>query len=414
MCRISPDMVRRALSCIYEPEELAESELAQTLAAEGPGQNPLQRAQEVRGCLLDAVELLRLPARAGRSASASRAYDCMRLRYLSGFDVDSVAEQLAVGRRQVYRDLQGAEESVARVLSAGLKATDAVSVGEPGGSGDPLSAEIRALSGRSETVDLIEAVQSVLALVSPLAVDRGMVISLEAPQTGLAVLAAGAILRQVLTLLLSASIQLEPSRELVVKVEPQPRCVLIRLASPATRQGKRDDLIHAALEIARAQGWHCRIAEEPKRRELVLTVPMAKRHRVLIVEDNPGTQALYSRYLAESEWEPLAAPNPRVTVDMAAGRQVKAVVLDIMMSDSDGWSVLQCLKLAPQTQHLPVIVCSVLNDPDLAQALGASAYLVKPVSRSALLRTLRLVSQGASPPADEQANSGQDPGPALP
>ena len=84
-------------------------------------------------------------------------------------------------------------------------------------------------------------------------------------------------------------------------------------------------------------------------------------------------------------------------MDLAASKQVEAVILDIMMSDSDGWTLLQHLKLSPKTCTIPVVVCSVLNDPDLGVALGASAYLLKPVSRMDLLRTLRSVVQGPSP-----------------
>ena len=399
-------MVREALLCVYEPEELAETALAALLHGPAEAGDSLQRAQEVRGAILDAVEMLRLPARAGRSASASRAYDCVRLRYLSGFDVDSVAQQLAVGRRQVYRDLQWAEERIARLLAA-APCSPAPAAVEPSPVADnALTDEIRALSQKAETVDLVEVVASVLALVSPLAGGRGISLRIEAPQGPLGVVAAGAILRQVLTLALSASIQSEPPQDLAVSVQPQSRSALVRVPLPPPGKGERGDLIRAAVGIAEAQSWRCQVVEGPEGRELALELLAAKRRRLLIVEDNPGTQALYGRYLADSEWEPLNAPHPRLTVDLAASRQVEAVLLDIMMSESDGWTVLQCLRLAPQTQSLPVIVCSVLNDPDLALSLGASAYLVKPVSRSALLRTLRRVSREASRPADEPASSG--------
>lgn len=406
MSIISADTVREALLCVYEPEELAECALADLLPGTSAIGDPLQRAQELRGALLDAVEMLRLPARAGRSASASRAYDCVRLRYLSGLDVDSVAQQLAVGRRQVYRDLQLAEDRIARLLASARAGPATMDAEDDPSAGTALSDEIRALSQRAETVELVEAVRGVLALVSPLAGSKGIALSLDAPPRPLAVLATGAILRQVLTLAVSAAIQGRAEQELGVSVEPQGRCGQVRVPLPAASKGDRSDLIEAAQGIAASQSWECRVLEHPEGRELALSVPLAKRHRLLIVEDNPGTQALYNRYLADSEWEPLSVPSPRLTVDLAAGKQVEAVLLDIMMSESDGWSVLQCLKLAPQTQHVPVVVCSVLNDPDLALALGASAYLVKPVSRSTLLRTLRQVCQATSPPVDEPGRPG--------
>ena len=64
---------------------------------------------------------------------------------------------------------------------------------------------------------------------------------------------------------------------------------------------------------------------------------------------------------------------------------LELIVLDIMMPEQDGWEVLQRLRATPETRDLPILVCSVLNEPEIAQALGASDYLIKPVTQDALL-----------------------------
>ncbi len=66
-----------------------------------------------------------------------------------------------------------------------------------------------------------------------------------------------------------------------------------------------------------------------------------------------------------------------------------AIILDILMSDMDGWSILQALQLRSDIAEIPVIVCSVISDPQLASALGASASLSKPLSRLELLGVLK-------------------------
>lgn len=58
------------------------------------------------------------------------------------------------------------------------------------------------------------------------------------------------------------------------------------------------------------------------------------------------------------------------------------------MPSQDGWEILEALQKDPVTRGIPVIVCSVLEDPQLARSLGARAYLQKPVSQSELLSTL--------------------------
>jgi len=75
-------------------------------------------------------------------------------------------------------------------------------------------------------------------------------------------------------------------------------------------------------------------------------------------------------------------------VELAVAKRAQAIILDIMMPETDGWRVLQALKLDERTRQIPVIVCSVVNDPELGLALGAASYLTKPVFRPALLRVL--------------------------
>jgi CheY-like chemotaxis protein len=60
-----------------------------------------------------------------------------------------------------------------------------------------------------------------------------------------------------------------------------------------------------------------------------------------------------------------------------------AITLDLQLPVLDGWSVLDRLKRNPNTRHIPVHVISVV-DKHQATAVGAFAYLEKPVSKDAL------------------------------
>ncbi|MGZ8742949.1 MAG: hypothetical protein ACXWXO_08510 [Nocardioides sp.] len=67
--------------------------------------------------------------------------------------------------------------------------------------------------------------------------------------------------------------------------------------------------------------------------------------------------------------------------------------------------MLQALKAEPETRDIPVIVVSIVDERARGVALGAAAYLVKPVSRDELLDAL--VAAGvAVPAAHQQQNDG--------
>jgi diguanylate cyclase (GGDEF)-like protein len=63
-----------------------------------------------------------------------------------------------------------------------------------------------------------------------------------------------------------------------------------------------------------------------------------------------------------------------------------------MLPRKDGWEVLQELKSDPQTSEIPVIIHSIVDNKDLAFALGATDYLLKPLDKEALLSKLEEIN----------------------
>jgi CheY-like chemotaxis protein len=60
-----------------------------------------------------------------------------------------------------------------------------------------------------------------------------------------------------------------------------------------------------------------------------------------------------------------------------------------MMPEMDGWTVLSHLKVEPETRDIPVIIVSMVEDKNLGYSLGATDYLIKPVSRDQLTYLLQ-------------------------
>ncbi|HKS23953.1 MAG TPA: ATP-binding protein [Thermoanaerobaculia bacterium] len=108
---------------------------------------------------------------------------------------------------------------------------------------------------------------------------------------------------------------------------------------------------------------------------------------VLVVDDDPGTLALYDKYLQGSAFRLLPAR------DIAEARyglkfRPRVIILDILLVGEDSWAFLAELKRDPMTRNAPIVVITTVEDQHKAIALGASAYHVKPTSREWLLSTL--------------------------
>ena len=69
----------------------------------------------------------------------------------------------------------------------------------------------------------------------------------------------------------------------------------------------------------------------------------------------------------------------------------QAIVLGIAVPDDDAWNALVQLRSDVGLRSVPVIVASLLDEKARALALGASAYLGKPIDRPQLLTALAQV-----------------------
>jgi signal transduction histidine kinase/DNA-binding response OmpR family regulator/CHASE3 domain sensor protein len=114
-----------------------------------------------------------------------------------------------------------------------------------------------------------------------------------------------------------------------------------------------------------------------------LTLPL-----VLVVEDNPQASELLARHLDGGGFRMAIARTGTEALSMARDLKPVAITLDILLPGIDGWEVLSRLKQDEATRDIPVVVVSVVDNPQLGRALGALDYFVKPVDRQALLSRL--------------------------
>ncbi len=113
---------------------------------------------------------------------------------------------------------------------------------------------------------------------------------------------------------------------------------------------------------------------------------------IVIVEDDISTAELIGLYLKEVGYRVEYARTGEAGLRIIKERQPFAVILDIMLPEKDGWEVLQILKTDPETQDIPVIIHSIVEERELAFALGATDYIVKPADKSTFLKKLSELS----------------------
>jgi len=115
--------------------------------------------------------------------------------------------------------------------------------------------------------------------------------------------------------------------------------------------------------------------------------------RVLLIEDSLSTSMQITRYLSRSGIRLERHPRGVGALEKAIQLHPDVILLDILLPDQEGWDVLRALKNHSATKNIPVVIVSVLNDPNQARDLGAAAMLVKPVNRDRLIATLHQVTQ---------------------
>lgn len=124
---------------------------------------------------------------------------------------------------------------------------------------------------------------------------------------------------------------------------------------------------------------------------------------VVVAEDDPVVAALASAAIEAEGWDVMVAADAMQAVMFTVRSAPAAVVLDIQMPAGSGVQVLQKLKANAKTADVPVVVLTGSTDPtlpDAVRALGAAAFLAKPLDPDALRDALRAAiaasSDGAS------------------
>jgi len=110
---------------------------------------------------------------------------------------------------------------------------------------------------------------------------------------------------------------------------------------------------------------------------------------ILIVDDISTNVLLVETILKKEGYTLLTTDNGRDALQIVKEKHPNLILLDIMMPEMDGYEVLTQLKSNPETNNIPVIIMSALNDMESivkGYQLGAIEYVTKPFQREELVK----------------------------
>lgn len=394
--------VRDALRHLYDYRYLENHPLAQQLWPQSNDQRGPSRAQRLNRLLLESIEAINPPTRRSKDHTRVRYYLLLVYRYVEERPVDEILRELGYSRSEFFRDQREAIAMLTSVLYEKVSVEVPRQEEEPAQlAGNMLETEAKRVLGGTEPLNFSETVNGILPIIRPLAEQRGVKINVEVPPALPSVLANRTLLRQVLIELFDHAISDAAAEHVQLVAYPVRSRVTIeivafrRLKGMPTSPQPSNHNFHPSCRLVQLLGgeWlgfkvaHGRLIWK-------FDLPALSERVLLMIEDSEALVRAFRGYLADYGYKVVTAANCQEALRIARELQPVAITLDVLLPSEDGWDILLALKRDPMTRHIPVIVCSVLDNPHIAHSLGAAVYLPKPVTRSALVGALeQLVSR---------------------
>ncbi|MBF2079115.1 MAG: response regulator, partial [Synechococcales cyanobacterium T60_A2020_003] len=141
-------------------------------------------------------------------------------------------------------------------------------------------------------------------------------------------------------------------------------------------------------QVEKRQGHTLDVSSEPVLPDSEIPPPDPNGVPILVIDDDPTVHDLLRRSLSKEGFRIESALSSAAGLALACSIHPAVITLDVMMPQQDGWTTLTHLKSDPELSDIPVIMITMVNDQGIGYALGASDYLVKPVTRDRLLTVL--------------------------
>ena len=118
---------------------------------------------------------------------------------------------------------------------------------------------------------------------------------------------------------------------------------------------------------------------------------------VLVCDDDDEIRSKLQNLLEKRGYRVIAVPSGEAAIAVAGDQQPDVILLDLLMPGMNGWETMAVLKERADTQHIPIIICSICS-PTYASEKNTDFvdWVSKPLEESLLFQSLGQVLTNTS------------------
>lgn len=379
------EQIKQVLEHLYDFAYLQQHPLARIYDRDGD-LSAKTAGRQLRYELIKVIESLKPQPDAHFRAPVARLYNMLHLYYVENLNIQAAAAELGLSERQAYRDLRRGQESVAAVLWDNRLPPSAQPAED-----FSLESEVARLKLNFSPVDVGDVFRQAEHAVEKLAQQQQVEIIVEAEAYPMMLSTDAALAHQIMVSLLSHAIQQAHPGLLWVSFAAHHTTVTLTLRYPVEGGADTAAVFSAVTKLAQRLRWELTCDDSIEQDCRVVLHMTSQNATILVIDDNEGWIELLGRFLEGYNCLVISASKNQDSVQQAQQLKPTLIILDVMMPERDGWELLQRLRMQPATAHIPIIVCTVFNDSQLAYSLGASGFISKPASREKILEALEQI-----------------------
>jgi len=391
--------LRQALTHLYDADYRPTQTLWQVL-----GVDPQQGVGPFQSAMIRAIEELEPQPGLPPGSVFERIYDVLYHRFVLKLTQEETAERLSMSVRNLRRAQRESVHGLARYLweRAELERLSAEDreiepptrvASQPDDWLSQVREELASLreSATAAVADVGATMRSALDLARVLTSVQGITLEMKPVPPQLLAKIHSSALKQMLLAAIRVLARDMPRGRIALSVERETRRFRITIkASPCSMDASPD--LSLIREILAAHGGSIGLRQDGKTISLLVELPAVSETgdsaTVLVLDDNKDLVRTFQLYAGGTRYRVVPGAEEQDIFDTIETTSPDVIVLDVMLPHVDGWELLLQLRAHPATRPIPVIICSVIKEEELAFALGATLYLPKPVLRWQFIEAL--------------------------